>query len=170
MKPLIRLAVVVLVLAGSAFAYQKVTTPRSRYVDTTFGYSMDLPRFPAGDAGQAVMPALFSAPPSGGFSSNMNIRVQPSDMKLAEFREQNVGELKKVGFTIIKTTESKISGRDTFECEFEGAVNNGPRLHFLSLSVLEKDRVLTITCTATMEGFKAVESEFRASLKSLKFP
>lgn len=166
-KPFILMLLGVLVGAGSVWSFQK-GVKRSHYVDETYGFSLDAPRFPEVAGASNIIAAIFQGPAHGGFVSNVNVLVQRMKTTKAAYREQSLDQFKQGGFRVKSERELKVSGRDAIEYDYEGKFGGGRDLRFLSVAVIDADRVVLVTCTATADDFPAVEAEFRACVASLK--
>ena len=55
----------------------------------------------------------------------------------------------------------KVAGRDAVVLDYQGSINGGQELRFLSLAVIEKDRVVLVTCTTPPDAFAQGEAEYR---------
>jgi hypothetical protein len=60
-----------------------------------------------------------------------------------------------------------VDGHDAFLLESHGHLA-GKDLHFLALYVIEKDRVIQVTCTAPADKYEMASSQFKAALGSVK--
>ncbi len=165
----LRLKVVLggLLLASSAFAVQKVVK-RSTFVDTNYGFSLEAPRFPDAGPTTAGIALVFSGPPKDGFAPNVNVSVQATATTAKAYRELSFAQLDQLKLKRNSDRNLKVSGRDAIEVDYEGTIGGSKPLRFLALAVIDKDRVIQITCTALPEAFPAVEAEFRACLQSFK--
>lgn len=153
--------------AGSAWSYQRVVK-RSRFVDEVYGYSIDAPRFPGSGPTTASIAAYFAGPSGEGFASSVNVMVQPARTTLAEHRAKMLAEFRLLDLKVNSDRDLVVSGRDAVEFDYQGKPTGDKELHFLILAVVDKDRVIQVTCTASPEKFAAAEAEFRASLASFR--
>jgi hypothetical protein len=160
--------VVAALLAGSAWGFQKSAETRSTYKDTVHGFTIDLPKFPG--SGPKVPGMVFTAtgPAHGKFAPNVNVMIQDTATTVKEFVDLSVGQMKQLGLKIHSQKMMKVAGRDAVEFDYQGSVNGAQDLRFLSLSVIEKDRVVLVTCTSLPDAFDEGEAEYRACLKSLR--
>jgi hypothetical protein len=166
MKKTLAILACALLMAGTAWAYHRAAK-RSRFVDEVVGYALDTPRFPGADAKRAGIHAIFLGPAEDGFSNNVNILVIKQSTSLDVFQKVSLAEIEKAKFKLIANRVLTISGHQAVEFEYEGMMN-GRELHFIALSVVEDDRVVQVTCTASSKTFAAVEPEFRACLASFR--
>jgi hypothetical protein len=166
MKKTLAILACALLMAGTAWAYHR-SAKRSRYVDEVVGFALDTPRFPGADPRYTRTPAIFLGPTGEGFTDNVNILVIKQSATLDAFRKQTFAEFEKLKLKMIANRELKVSGQPALELEYAGMLN-GRELHFLALAVIEADRVVQVTCTATTKTFAAVEPEFRACLASFR--
>ncbi len=155
-----------LVGTGSARSFQRAAK-RSHYADAYYGFSIDAPRFPANDAAVNIIPVVFTGPGRDGFASNVNVTVQRTKTTAEAYRELSIGQFKQLDFKVNAERTSKLSGRDAVEFDYQGKVQDRD-LRFLSLAVIDTERVILVTCTATTEAFPAVEAEFRVCIASLR--
>ncbi len=87
------------------------------------------------------------------------------------YRDLSIGQFEQLKFKLNSEKELTVSGRDALRLDYEGTVpQGGKEYHFLALAVIDKERVVLVTCTALPENFAAVEPEFQACIASLKFP
>ena len=159
------------VFTGTAWAYQQPNPKRSSYVDEVYGFSLDAPRFPGADGKKAGVAISLAGPPTNGFASNINVTIQPIATTLQAFTDLSLAQFKQLNLKVNSQKTYKISGKDALEFDYEGTLNvmnNTKKLRFLVVSVIEKDRVLILTCTALPEEFAKAEPEFRACLDSFK--
>ena len=156
-----------LVLTGGLFAAQEPAPPQSNYTDSTYGFAIDAPAFPKAGPGQPGVPVIMSGPAADGFASNVNVNIQQVATTRKEYLEQSLDQMRQVGLKVHSTSDVTVSGRDAIRLDYEGTIS-GRELHFLALAVIEKDRVVLVTCTALAKAFKEVEPAFRASLDSFR--
>jgi hypothetical protein len=156
-----------LLVTGSAWSFHKAAN-RSRYNDEVYGFVIDAPRFPGAGPTTASTPVLFTGAPVAGFASNVNVLVQAAKTTRKDLRELSLGQFRELDLKLISERELSVSGREAIEIEYEGKFPGQKKLHFLSLSIIDKDRVIVITCTSTPEAFAATEPEFRACLSSFR--
>jgi hypothetical protein len=169
MKTSIKTTIAILLLAGTAWAFQKAVK-RSTFVDTTYGFTIDTPKFPGTKPTTPGTVLIVTGPADDGFTPNMNVTIQATSTTAKAYRDLSVGQFKSLKLKLNSERQLKVSGRDAVELDYEGALGGTKILRFLSMAVIDKDRVILITCTTAPEGFAAVEAEFRASLKSFKLP
>jgi hypothetical protein len=169
MKTSFKATIALLLLAGTAWAFQKAVK-RSTFIDETYGFSIEAPKFPGAGPKTPGTPLILSGPPADGFAPNVNVTIQATSTTAKAFRDLSVGQLKQLNIRLNSERQLKVSGRDAVELDYEGVLGGNRTLRFLSLSVIEKDRVILVTCTSTPEAFEGVEAEFRACLKSFKMP
>jgi len=156
-----------LILASVAWSFQDVVK-RSHYTDEVYGFSIDAPRFPDVATNTGSIPVAFTGISQSGGASNVNVMVQAVAKTRKEYREFSLAQMKRIGLKVNSDRDVTISDRDAMEIDYEGKIGGFPLLHFLALAVIEKDRVILITCTASPQAFPAVEAEFRACLASFR--
>ncbi|MHC5537680.1 hypothetical protein ACYOEI_05550 [Singulisphaera rosea] len=161
--------VVAALFAGSAWGFQKGAETRSSYKDTVHGFMIDLPNFPG--AGPKTPGMVFTAagPVQDKFAPNVNVVIQATSTKVKDFVDLSIGQFKQLGMKLHSQTLLKVAGHEAVILDYQGSINGGRELRFLSLSVIEKERVVLVTCTTTPDAFAQGEAEFRACLDSLKF-
>jgi hypothetical protein len=169
MKITIKAAFLVLLLLSTAWAYQKVVK-RSKYVDETYGYTIETPKFPGAGPTTPGTALIVTGPAADGFAPNVNVNIQATATTAKAFHDLSVGQFKQLGCKLNSDRQIKVSGRDAVEFDYEGTLGGDKTLRFLSLAVIDKDRVILVTCTASPESFKTLEAEFRACINSLKLP
>ena len=167
MRTALGLAATGLLLIGVAQAAQAIKAKRSTYSDAVYGFSFEAPRFPGAARAKPAMAVTVSGPAEGGFASNVNVVIQPRVPSRKAFRDQSLAQFKQLGLTLNSEQELTVSGRDALRLDYSGAIA-GRELHFLALAVIDRDRTLLVTCTATPDAFKDAEPEFRACLDSFK--
>jgi hypothetical protein len=153
--------------AGSAWSFQKATK-WSHYSDEVCGFSLDLPGFPMVDPGLSAYTAAFSAPQVGGFSNTVRLAVHRVKTSREQYRPVLRNDAKARGYKIRAERDLEISGRQAVDFECEAKDPQGRDLRYVTLVVIDRDRVIHITCTALADGFPKVEDEFRACLDSFK--
>ncbi|MHB1562370.1 MAG: hypothetical protein ACYC61_33435 [Isosphaeraceae bacterium] len=164
-----RIALVTAVfLAGSAWGFQKGSEKRSTFRDNIHGFSIELPKFPGSAPNAQGVVLIASGPSTGKFSPNVNVMVQGVKTTARAYTDLSLGQMKQLGMKIHSQKTKKVSGRDAIELDYEGSVNGSPDLRFLSLSMIDKDRVIVVTCTVPPDDFAAGEAEYRACIDSLK--
>lgn len=169
-RSLFQVAVVLAaLLAGSAWGFQKGAETRSSYNDTVHGFTIDLPKFPG--SGPKVSGMVFTAtgPVRDKFAPNVNVVIQATATTVKEHVDLSVGQIKQLGMKLHGQELRKVAGRDAAILDYQGSINGGQELRFLSLSVIEKDRVVLVTCTTPTDAFAQVEAEYRACFESLQF-
>jgi hypothetical protein len=135
-------------------------------MDVNHGFAIFAPNFPKVPK-QTVIPVMFTGPAEGGFSSNVNITIQPVSTTRKAYHDQSLREFGQLGFKLNSSRDVTVSGKDAIRLDYEGKAS-GKDLHFLSLAVFDKDRVILVTCTALPDSFAAVEPEFNACLDSFR--
>jgi hypothetical protein len=138
----------------------------SVYSDTAYGFSIEPPSFPKGEAGN-VSRALFFAPAEKGFANNVNIMVQHVSMTAEDYQKTSLDQFKEMGWEVKETQKRKVGDKDALFFDYAGKTND-KNLRWLALAVVAKDRVYLVTCTALAETFDSCEKEFRKCLDSFK--
>jgi hypothetical protein len=139
----------------------------SEYKDTTFGYSVSPPDFPAPPAGAVAMQLNVLAPPADGFAANMGMMIQEIRTTRDEFISITEQQSAGAGMKLRSTKKREVSGQPAVVFDYEGQVR-GNNLRFLQLAVILPERVLLLTYTAPTSTFGGYEKEFRRSLESFK--
>jgi hypothetical protein len=137
------------------------------YTQLELGYAIKPPPFAPRAKMQEGGVMIMKAPASAGFSANINVMVQLSASSLEEYEKVSLGQFKDMGMTLTKKTPRKVSGRPAVLWEFEGGMM-GRELRFLSLAVVDRDRVYLVTCTGPKDGFETYEKGFRESVDSFR--
>jgi len=166
MRKLVGLSLLVLVSLSVVPAAQNPTATRSAYMDLNYGFALFAPKFPKA-TNQNVTPVILTGPGEAGFSSNVNVTIQPATTTRKAYHDQSLNEFRQVGLKVNSDRNVTVSGKDAIRFDYEGQAG-GKNLHFLSLAVIDKDRVILVTCTATPEAFPAIEPEFSACLDSFR--
>jgi hypothetical protein len=155
---------------GTAWAVQKAVK-RSKFVDETYGYSIELPKFPGANPNSNATAFIVTGPPANGFAPNVNVTIQGISTTLKAYRDLSVAQFDQLGLKVNSEKERKVSGREAIEFDYEGKLPQADKaFRFLALAVVEKERIVLVTCTATPQTFPAVEAEFHACIDSMKFP
>lgn len=165
MKTTHLLTVLGLALATIAMAAERTAKP-STYVDGTYGFSLNTPRFPLIEKKPVTVFQAF-APPKNNFEANLNAQVQLMNMDRAQYRALSTRQFKKSGWKINSDKDATVSGHDAILWDFEG-MDDGIEYRWLALAVIDKPRVFLVTCVALKKDFEASEKEFRASLDSFR--
>ena len=96
--------------------------------------------------------------------------VQATRTTLQADLDSSLGQFKQLNIKVNSERRLKVSGLDAIELDYQGNVAGDRELRFFALTVIDKDRVILVTYTATPESFPKLEPEFRASLASFKLP
>jgi hypothetical protein len=142
----------------------RLASRRSIYTDATYGFTVSPPSFP-NPANQQFVAAAFTAPSDSGFSSNVNVMITPGATTRDALRAETERDFQTLGFKTNSVRKLTVSGRDALRIDYEGKLQ-GNYLHFLCLAVIDKDRVIIVTCTAKAEAFAANQAEFSKCLDS----
>jgi hypothetical protein len=165
-KPLC-LAALGAMLIGTTWAAQATKARRSSYTDEAHGFTLEAPRFPGAGPNVAAIPLVVSGPAEGGFASSVNVGIQASKTTRKGYRELSLGQFRQIGLKVNSDRDVTVSGREAIRFDYEGQLQ-GRDLHFLTLAVIDKERVVLVTCTASAAAFPAVAPEFNACLDSFK--
>lgn len=139
----------------------------SRYQDARYGYSIEAPVFPEIPAGSTVVPVLFTGPSDEGFAPSVNVMIQKTAITLDEYVKLSKVQFDEAGLKVRSETRRKVSGREAVFWEYEGTLNDR-ELRWLSLAVVDTDRVYLITATLLSRQFASLEKQMNACLESLK--
>lgn len=153
-------------VASTAWGLQQ-KIKRSTFQDEVVGYNFEVPRFPNNTASSAGVKASFTASPTDGFASNVNILVQEIKTTRDAFREESKKGVDQLGLKFIEDRDVTISGRDAVRYEYAGTLQNR-QLHFMGVAIIDKDRVILLTGTALEAEFPSLQAEFKASLDSFQ--
>ncbi len=171
MKLAIKVALVFALGMSTAWAIQNAVK-RSKYVDENYGYSLELPKFPGAGPTRLSTALIVTGPRGSSVAPSVDVTIYPNSRTVKDYRELMLGHFKQIGLKLNSEKELKVSGKDAVEFDYEGgSLEPGARpLHFLALAVVERERVVVVTCSATPKAFPGLEKEFRACINSLKFP
>ena len=153
--------------ATDALARQSRVVAPSAYTNGLYAFSIVPPDFAKADKDSANQTAMFFAPGKNGFANNLGVMVQNVKTTLDEYIARSQEQFKQGGLKTAVETRLKVSGHDAVLWEYEGATKDR-KLKFLSLAVVDRDRVFLITGTSTLDDYDALSKEFRASLSSFK--
>jgi len=140
----------------------------SKYVDATYGFSIDAPAFAAVEKGGSVSPAMFLAPPQGGFSTNVNVLIQENEIGIDAYAESTREQMKTVGLTMIEDKKVEISGKPALRLEYAGKGQGGRPLHWAAIAVAARGRVYLVTATCSEAEWPKQEKALRACLDSFQ--
>lgn len=138
---------------------------RSRYVNRSLGFSLDLPAWPVPDhelVNRSI--AQWLAPPVGGFADNVNVMIQPQD-SADHYIATTTASMEAMGLTLHEARQLTVSGRPAARIEYSGPMM-GRELHFMALAVFQPEYVILITCGAPPDRIDALKAEFEACLSS----
>ncbi len=169
MKKPLSLVALGAMLIGTTWAAQATKARRSSYTDETYGFALEAPRFPGAGPNQAGMPLVVSGPPEGGFASNVNVGIQATRTTRQGYRDLSLGQFRQLGFKVNSARDVTVSGREAIRLDYEGQLQRRD-LHFLSLAIVDKDRVVLVTCTTTPAAFPAVETRVQRLPRQLQAP
>jgi hypothetical protein len=138
----------------------------SFYGDPQYHFSVAPPQFPGPGPG-AVIRLLVVSSPLNGSSAEMMITVENLKTTREEYKNTHVPDLQKFGATIHSVQDKTVSGRDAFLTDYEvtspDSTNEGN-----ILTIIDKDRVFLVGCSARKDLFKKYQAEFRSCLQSFK--
>jgi len=152
--------------AGDAVARPLPAAP-SAYTNGVYGFSIVPPAYPKVEKDSATQAAMFFAPAKDAFASNLGVMIQSSKMTLDEYIKTSQEQFKEAALKVTSEKKVKVSGRDAVVWEYEGSAS-GKQLKFMALAVVDGDRVLLVTGTATAADYDTLSKEFKASLDSFK--
>ena len=175
MKPSLPLAVAGAFVAGAlaaaaaadAFPRPARTAGASRYTNGTYNFSLTPPDFAKADKDVTHTVATFFAPAQAGFANNLGVLVQNIKTTADEYIELSQGDFKKLGLKVAVQKKLKVSGRDAVYWEYEGVQQRQP-LKWMSLAVVDTERVYLLTGTAPASTYDGVAKEFQASIDSFR--
>jgi hypothetical protein len=144
--------------------------PTGSYVNVTYGLALQPPLFDALPAAKMQDIAAFHGPSSGGFSPNVGIRIAQVKVSggLEDYTKSTIEGTEKAGCKLVAQKVRDVQGRAAVLLEYAGTIA-GKSLHFFSYSVLDTDRLIIITCTATDAQFEGLRDRFTACLDSFQF-
>jgi hypothetical protein len=137
----------------------------SKYVDATYGFSIEAPAFPAAPKGGTCSPAFFFAPAQGGFATNVNVQIQENGMGIRDFVAGTKKEMEPLAFTYLEDREVVVSGQPGVRFEYKGKIENSA-LHWAALAVAARGRIYLVTATCTEAAWPQHEKALRACLDS----
>jgi hypothetical protein len=152
------------VLATAALA--AAARAPSKYVDATYGFSIDAPAFAAVEKGASVSPAMFLAPPRDGFSTNVNVLIQENEIGIDAYAETTREQMKQVGLTLIEDKKVEVSGKPALRLEYAGKGQGGRPMHWTAVAVAARGRVYLVTATSLEADWPKQEKALRACLES----
>jgi hypothetical protein len=97
----------------------------------------------------------------------VNVNIQPIVTTRQGYLELSLDQIRQAGFKVNSNRDVTVSGKDALRFDYEGKLGDR-ELRFLALAVIEKDRVILVTCTALKRSFEAIEPEFTACLDSFR--
>jgi hypothetical protein len=144
--------------------------PHGGYRDSTYGFELRPPVFDLLAAGKMQDIATFCAPAVDGFSPTVAIRILQVNLSAsrAAYTKSAVRAIEQIGAKVSQQKAGKVQGRDTLLLDAGGTVK-GRNMHFLQYSVLDSDRVIIVTCSATEQQFADLQDRLTACLKSFVF-
>ncbi len=155
------------VAAGDAFARPGRAAVASAYTNGTYGFSITPPTYPRVDKDAATQAAMFFAPAKNAFASNLGVMIQTTKMSLDDYIKTSQEQFKEASLKVSSEKKVKVSNRDAVVWEYEGEAS-GKKLKFMAMAVVDGDRVILITGTASGEDYESLSKEFKASLDSFK--
>jgi hypothetical protein len=163
------LALVALLLLSSRLSpdEEKRNSKASTYRDGRYGFTIEAPRFNEVQKGGTVTPVMLIGPAEEGFASSANVVVERTSTTRADYRKLSLEQFRAVGFKVTSDRDVTVGGREGILMEFDGR-QQGRDLRFLTLAVMDKDRVFVVTCTAPKELYEKYEASFRASIESFR--
>ena len=153
----------ILTLCTSAFAEDKA----AKFTDPIHGFTINAPDL--GPSKQVLTPVIFSGPVDSGFSANVSVRIQPGADKIKSYIAANLAQLADMKATVVSQKQLTVSGCDAVLIEFQATIN-GTAMHFLSLSVLQPDKIYIVTGTALDSNYAKYEEAFKKCIDSFALP
>lgn len=181
MGRIFKCGLVVVVLGGTflwgvARGKDSAAQRRSSYTDALYGFSMNAPAFARAVPGSMVVPVIFSGQSGTGFAPNVSVNVNRAQFTRDRYRELSLSEFRKTGLVVNSESFREVAGRPAIEWEYSGTLASRDAkgepmdldLRFLALAIIDKDRVVLVTCSCQEKVFQEVAPEFRACLASFK--
>ncbi|MEX0775396.1 MAG: hypothetical protein WD042_06740 [Phycisphaeraceae bacterium] len=166
MRRRILTAALLLLAVGLAnLAAQDAAAPTSAYTSGRYSFTLQAPTFDALGAGRAGVIAAFSAPAEEGFAANMSVMIQQISMTRDDYKAVLIGGIEKAGLTINRSDTLKVGPHDALRLDYQGTLDQRD-LRFLALAVVEKNRVVLVTCKSLQKNFAKYEAAFKAALDS----
>jgi hypothetical protein len=139
----------------------------SEFRDAQYGFVLSPPEFARLPDRGNMTRMVVSGPPESGFAPNVNVMVQNLKTTRDDYRKMSEAQFQAAGVTLKSATNRTTSGLPALVLEYEGAPG-GRKLRFLALAVIQPERVLLVTYTATAEAFASLEAGFRKSMDTFE--
>ena len=174
MKSLLRLSLMLalglgLGLGTAGAVIQEIK--RSKFTDEVAKYTIEIPQF-VGAGGKPAAPTLIvTGPPENGFAPNLNVTIQEVTITAKDYKELSLKQFEQAKLKVLGSRDLQVSGRDAIEFQYEGSFQaGGNAIHYMTLAVIDKERVVLATCACLPDQVAKLEPEFKAALASLKLP
>lgn len=109
-------------------------------------------------------PLIMTLPPEGGFSPNVNVRIQLFEGSLQEYLDFSLKQFEK---TSIEVVAHRLVDGHTVQLEYRGEMQ-GRQLHWYAIAKKSGNRVILVTATASEEQWSGVQEKLRACVDSLE--
>jgi len=139
----------------------------SVYTNDVYGFSIIPPAFPKAAKNVGGQAAMFFAPVQKEFSNNLNVIVQAAKMSIDDYVALSKKQFKQLDIKVTSESRKKVAGRDAVMFEYEGKLQEAD-MKWMALAVVDGDRILLATGTASAASYDSVAKEFKASLESFK--
>ena len=117
---------------------------------------------------QAIIATFYGPSDRDGFANNISIAVQEGLISRDLYLGQTLSQLVSMGFTPKGHRFVETSGREGILFEFSGNLLGRP-LRYLSLALIDLERVIILTATIPENEFDKVKGEYETYLKSITF-
>jgi hypothetical protein len=165
MKVIAALSSLLSLALGYHLAQEEAASKPTVYADGRYGFTIQAPAFGPAKKGTQLIPVMLLGPNADGFSPSTNVIVVEAPTTREQYREQSLTGFKAAGFTVTSEKNLTVSDRDAWLIHYTGK-QGGKDLAFVALAVFGEQRTYLVTCTATKDGYAALEPQFLACLES----
>jgi hypothetical protein len=135
------------------------------YRDDELGFAFVTPNLGVAPAGQQVQRVLLMGPQIDNFAPNVKVQVKHLQTTREAMIEQSDKDFAASGMTVKAKNLREVNGLPAVSYECEWTYQTIP-LRMVNLVVIEPQRMIILTCTASQSVFPNYEAEFRKTVDS----
>lgn len=139
--------------------------PAGEYRDDELGFAFTAPSLGAPPTGQQVQRVLLMGPQIDNFAPNVKVQIKQIQSTRESMIEQSDKDFATNGITVTAKNLREVQGLPAVSYECQWTYQNIP-LRMINLVVVEPNRLIILTCTASQASFPTYDAEFRKAIDS----
>lgn len=170
-------------LTAAAFAFmvgavwgREFAQKKSTYVDAIYGFSIEPPAYKKAPFGTSITPAMFTGPGIGANAANVNITITNASVTREEHIEKTLRNFEQLKYKLHSKEELEVGGRPAVLWDYSAALRTQDArgqettvdLRFLVLAVIDRDRIVLLTCSAGKDAFQDLRKTYGDCIASFK--